>query len=437
MGLGECLTLVRQYDGMFDSTDFADPRNAAGVREASALIAAGLELLADEDRVEWSSASRSARMIELGRLTERVQAEWVRAVGVWDGAGDYAADGALSATAWIAHRVPTTRGDAARVVAAGRMVRRSDRTAKALEAGDITVSHVEQIARTVRRREDIFTTHGDVLVDAGITVTPEAFRECAASWRAKADDEVGARDDPSDDSRDELTLSPTLGGLSLRGWLHPDAGIEILALIDNYDHPDPADGQRVPRSRAQRRAAALVALLLGDRPAAEHHIDVVIDEQTMRGNWPDDLRDARTHVDGYGPVPCSLIRRWLTTAVLRRVVKSGSEILDVGRGIRLATPAQHRALRHRDGGCVVPGCARPPRWTDAHHVIAYLHGGATDLDNLALVRRRHHHMLDHGWTLTRAPDHTWIFNPPTDRPLRRPRTAVTQLARSARSVAPR
>ncbi|MEP6625019.1 MAG: DUF222 domain-containing protein, partial [Acidimicrobiia bacterium] len=321
--------------------------------------------------------------------------------------------GALSATAWIAHRVPTTRGDAARIVSAGRMIRRSERVAKALTAGDITVSHVEQIARAVRRREDIFATHGDSLVDAAINVGPEAFRECAGSWRAKADDEVGRRDDPSDDSRDELTLSPTLGGLAFKGWLHPDAGVEILALIDNYDHPDPTHGQRVPRSRAHRRAAALIALLLGDRPPTEHHIDVVIDEHTLTGGWPDDLRDARSHVEGYGPVPCSLIREWLTTAVLRRIVKTGSEILDVGRATRLATPAQQRALRHRDRGCVVPGCARPSRWTDAHHVIAYLHGGATDLDNLALVCRRHHHTLDHGWTLTRNPNHTWTYTPPT------------------------
>ncbi len=399
---------------MFDSTGFADSELVGnGADEALDLIAAGLELLRSEDRVEWSTAGRSARVIELGRLAERVQAEWIRAVGVWDGAGDYATDGALGATAWIAHRVPTTRADAARVVSAGRMVRRSDRVAKALEAGDVTVSHVEQIARAVRRREDIFATHGDSLVDAAINVGPEAFRDCAGSWRAKADDEVGSRDDPTGDSRDELTLSPTLGGLAFKGWLHPEAGVEILALIDHYDHPDPISGDRRPRTRAQRRAAALIALLLGDRAPSEKHIDVVIDEQTLRGDWPDDLRYARSHVDGYGPVPCSLIRRWLAEAVLRRVVKTGSEVLDVGRATRLATPAQRRALRHRDGGCVVPGCTRPPRWSDAHHIIAYIHGGPTDLDNLALVCRRHHHMLDHGWTLTRRHDHTWQFSPPS------------------------
>lgn len=406
---------MRQYDRMFDTNDPEAFAAACSSDDAALdLIAAGLELLRCEDRAGWSTAARSERVRDLGRLAERVHAELVRAVEVWDGNGDYVADGSLSGTAWLAHRVPMTRMVAARLVAAARVCRRSERVEKALDAGDLTVSHVEQIARVIRNREDIFATHGDVLVDAAISVAPEEFRECAQLWRAKADDEVGNRDDPSDDSRDELTLSPTLGGLSMKGWFHTEAGIEILNLIDGYDQPDPKHGARAPRSRSQRRAAALYALLLGDRTPAEKHIDIVIDEKTLRGDWPTDLRQMQTHVDGYGPVPCSLIRSWLTDAVLRRVVIADREVLDLGRPTRLATTAQKRALRHRDRGCVIPDCARPPHWTDAHHVIAYLDGGETNLDNLALVCRRHHHMLDHGWTLTPNPDTGWHFHPPTD-----------------------
>ena len=392
---------------MFDATDI-DPADGD---EALAMILAGLELLRSEERAGWSSTARSSRVLELGRLAERVQAELVRTVAVWDGNGDYAVDGSLNGTAWLAHRVPMTRAAAARLVATARMTRGSDRVEKALAVGDVTVSHVEQIARVSRRREDIFATHGDVLVDAALELRPEEFRTAAARWRALADDEIGTSDDPHDASRNELTLSPTLGGVALRGWFNPEMGIEIRNLLENYGHPDPVRGSKVPRTKAARTAEALYALLFGERGEAPKNIDIVIDEQTMAGEWSTDLRDARCDVDGYGPVPCSLIRRWLSDAVLRRIVKAGSEILDVGHATRLATPAQRRALRHRDGGCVVPDCARPPRWTDAHHVVAYLGGGPTDLANLALVCRRHHHMLDHGWTLTRAKAGTWQFEP--------------------------
>ncbi len=381
-------------------------------------IAAGLDGLRSEDRAGWSSAARSARVVEIGEIVEVLRAELVRAVAVWDGNGDYAADGSLNATVWLTHRIPTTRASAARLVATARVTRRSERIEKALAVGDVTVSHVETIARVIHKREDIFTTHGDVLIDAAIAVRPEEFRTAARRWRALADDEVGTVDDPHDPSRNELTLSPTLGGVALRGWFNTAMGLEIKALIDGYDHPDPIHGQTPPRTKAQRNAAALHALLFGERDPSTKNVDITldatIDAQTLAGQWPTNLHTVRCDVDGYGPVPCSLIRSWLTEAVLRRVVTADSEVLDLGRGVRLASRAQRRAMKHRDGDCAVPDCARPPHWCDAHHVTAYATGGATNLNDLVYVCRRHHHMLEHGWTLTQDPDNTWTFTPPAD-----------------------
>jgi hypothetical protein len=54
--------------------------------------------------------------------------------------------------------------------------------------------------------------------------------------------------------------------------------------------------------------------------------------------------------------------------------------LDHGRRHRTITPAQRRHLLQRDHGCAVPGCSNT-RFVDAHHVIHWLYGGRTDLDN--------------------------------------------------------
>jgi HNH endonuclease len=87
--------------------------------------------------------------------------------------------------------------------------------------------------------------------------------------------------------------------------------------------------------------------------------------------------------------------------------------LEVGRTSRVVTAAQRAALVVRDGGCAVPGCDRPPAWCEAHHLVHWLHGGATDLANLALVCRAHHRAVhEGGWRLTRQPDGHLTATPP-------------------------
>src|SRR5690606_26579187 len=48
---------------------------------------------------------------------------------------------------------------------------------------------------------------------------------------------------------------------------------------------------------------------------------------------------------------------------------SAGAVLDLGTEQRLYTRRQRRALAARDGGCMAPGCDRPPSWCEAHHII--------------------------------------------------------------------
>ena len=72
----------------------------------------------------------------------------------------------------------------------------------------------------------------------------------------------------------------------------------------------------------------------------------------------------------------------------------GGEILDVGRRTRTISPALRRALAARDRQCRFPGCQN--RRCDAHHVQHWADGGATALDNLVLLCRRHHRVIHEG-----------------------------------------
>ena len=56
---------------------------------------------------------------------------------------------------------------------------------------------------------------------------------------------------------------------------------------------------------------------------------------------------------------------------------------------RLASAGQTMALIARDAGCSFPGCTHPPQWCDRHHILDWILGGLTDLDNLTLLRLSH------------------------------------------------
>jgi hypothetical protein len=135
-----------------------------------------------------------------------------------------------------------------------------------------------------------------------------------------------------------------------------------------------------------------------DKPAARPLITIKADLEDLK------RRAGGTAVtdDGF-PVPPDMLHRLLCDANVSRVVVTGeSVVIDVGRESRTATAAQRRALLVRDGGCVFPGCDRPPGWCEAHHIEWWEHNGPTDLLNLALLCSRHHHDIHKGlFTISR------------------------------------
>ncbi|HEX8509564.1 MAG TPA: HNH endonuclease signature motif containing protein, partial [Propionibacteriaceae bacterium] len=58
-------------------------------------------------------------------------------------------------------------------------------------------------------------------------------------------------------------------------------------------------------------------------------------------------------------------------------------------------------------------CTRPPQWCERHHIIEWAAGGTTDLDNLTLLCRYHHHnYAQRGWTCRLNNDRLPEWTPP-------------------------
>ncbi len=79
-------------------------------------------------------------------------------------------------------------------------------------------------------------------------------------------------------------------------------------------------------------------------------------------------------------LPVSSVHRLARTSTLVRIVMdAGGQVLDMGRKVRLATPAQRRAVFARYATCWVDGCPLPATMCQVDHAEDWCSGGLTDL----------------------------------------------------------
>ena len=106
--------------------------------------------------------------------------------------------------------------------------------------------------------------------------------------------------------------------------------------------------------------------------------------------------DESPHIENGPHVSAETSRRIACdSSVLRMNADKNGEPLAIGRKSRSIPPAMRRALRMRDKGCRFPGCTND-KFVDGHHIEHWADGGETNLDNLVLLCRRHHHLVHEG-----------------------------------------
>ena len=110
-------------------------------------------------------------------------------------------------------------------------------------------------------------------------------------------------------------------------------------------------------------------------------------------------------LDDGGGITAEAARRIACDATILPAVLGGrGQVLDLGRSRRLFGGPIRRALVLRDGGCAFPGCDRPARWCDGHHIVHWADGGTTDLGNSVLLCGHHHRVIHHSdWRVRISP----------------------------------
>jgi Domain of unknown function (DUF222)/HNH endonuclease len=452
-----------------DSNTYSTPqlgRRPGGL----ATLAAAVDELAAQNLDGLNDVALAERVLTLRRLVDRLEGHWLKELAAVDARSAAGADQdqqAGSTAAWLRNRLRLGAGAAQSAVRTARALFRGPLTgtAAALANGELSVAHATVVAHGTQDLPDRVTVEAEpVLVEAACRLDPPRLRRVLGHLRLVAD-----RDGEHDrthrrHARRGLWLAPTFEGMvAVDGLLEPEAGQLLLAALEPLARPADANDSR---SGSQRNADALTELarraLEGGRlpqsGGVRPQLTVTVDLDSLLGRHhavggeaggvgpldpeacqrlacdgavtrvlvtrhPSDHHDHTSSPDGPGHPghpgdpsgPGSLATRLRAAVALLPPVLGGApaQPLEVGRASRVVQAAQRTALAVRDGGCVFPGCSRPLAWCEAHHLRHWLHGGPTDLANLALVCRAHHRAVhEGGWRLTRRPDGRLTAVPP-------------------------
>jgi hypothetical protein len=303
-------------------------------------------------------------------------------------------------------------GDAARTSRRAEALGALPALAGQLARGHIGTEHADAVASAAVRldddeRDSLFALDTELARHAAQS-TPGQFRrfveraidqlaadrglERAARQRKAANLAKGINDDT--------------GMYWLRAELDPVSGARLFRAIDGETRALASGSGNDERSHSQLAAQALVDLATSagrSRRPGRTELLTLVDLATITNG----LHDASIcELDDGTAVPVETMRRIACDAHIIPIVLNGEGVpLDVGRGRRLATDDQRRALRAMYRTCGIGDCDVPFDRCEIHHLREWTaEQGETNLDSLIPGCARHHHLVhEGGWRLELDP----------------------------------
>jgi Domain of unknown function (DUF222)/HNH endonuclease len=342
----------------------------------------------------------SAALDDTNAQIGRAQRHMLRLIADADRREIWRGSGARDTAHWLSMRYGVSEWKARRWVAAAKALENLPRIAEALEAGQLGIDKVVELGRFAKPEDEAR------LIRWAKTVSVGAIRH-----RADLESRASITDVREVERGREVTWWYFDEGrrFGLEADLPAAYGpVVINALEREAVRIASLPGEEDPVYASARRADALVGLCSA-RIAKDPEPDratVVVHAQL------DGLRrdTGGCEIEGGPVIHPQSVRRLLCNARVQAVVEDRyGNVLGIGRLSRQAPAWMLRQVRHRDRECRFPGCGTR-RFTEAHHLRWWRHGGRTDLDNLALICSFHHRLVhEHGWSVKRdaAGDLLW------------------------------
>lgn len=374
------------------------------------------ERLASDDAValvDWFAEAE--RLVVAGKAIAAAAA----ATGdAWRQAGD------RSAADWLAKRTGTTVGEARSVLDTAERIAPSSATDSAFRGGELSLKQAEAVAGGASADP----TAEQALLDTARSRSLQKLRDESARVRAAAEPDPAARHERIRRSRFWRRWTDPDGARCGAYKLTAEAAAQLEAAAQPFIDAAIDAARRTGEHEPSEAYAAdgLVAMAAATTRAAEPPSDAAdVAAPPRGGRGRRRLRDRREliglvdlealrrgdvvagetcEIAGIGPVPVEVARRVFGDALLRIVIRDGSDIRTVVHTGRTANALQETAVLVRDGGrCVRPGCGLPISEID--HLTGFATSGPTTLDDLAGLCGHDHDLKSrHGHTYERTAD---------------------------------
>ncbi|HYZ13288.1 MAG TPA: DUF222 domain-containing protein [Actinomycetota bacterium] len=341
-----------------------------------------------EDATHPLTAALDSATADVGRAQRRM----LRLIADADRREVWRDAGARDTAHWLTIRYGISEWKARRWVGAAHALEDLPLIAEALEQGALGIDKVAELTRFATPETEARLIRWAATVSVG-AVRHRGDLEATASIK--------------DVRQTELSREVTW-------WYHDEGrrfGLEadlpaasgpviVNALEREADRIAVLPGEEDEVYASARRADALVALCsarIGSDPEPDRATVVV--HARLDGLQRD---TGGCEIEGGPVIHPQTVRRLLCNARVQTVVEDrDGNVLGIGRVSREPPQWMLRQVRHRDRECRFPGCGAR-RFTEAHHLRWWRHGGRTDLANLALVCSFHHRLVhEHGWSARR------------------------------------
>ncbi len=292
--------------------------------------------------------------------------------------------------------------------------------ASALAAGEISVEHVDVLAKAAA------DTSAEAVEQSGLLAVAKArpadvMRKDVSDWtrRQMRNEQLEERQRRQRSARRCVVFENDANMTVVHAEFDPVAGAEVRAALDRAtDRLFQLDGGRdnddSGRTSEQRRADALASALTGESGSSAGSASAAGPPAIRNQMIVIAHADRTAEIPGHGPIPKSELQRLTCVSDIFGLVFSTDGLpLWHGRGRRLASDQQWRSLIARDGGCI--GCGAHPSRCEAHHIVPWTSQGRglTDIDSLVLLCRHHHHLVhDQGWRVVQESSGAWTLAPP-------------------------